>query len=391
MATPMFGPAAAPLPVTKPLAAPKPAPYTRQMANQWAAGLNPTQRKAQDVRLDAITNQNRTQQLRDMALGKYVDKPPAPPPNPARPGQWNPSAASAGIASQAVNAPIPKGSTASSPQMSPSQLALMKMTLPQAAQYNAEDLSIPASREIVAPFTAAQTQGQQMALQEAGAQGQLAGQAAGAVGSLTDPNFLANTSAPLEAGAISAATRPITQQLTESTLPSLRSGAAAAGQYGSSRQGIAEGLASQAASQATGDTAAKIAESSYQSNLDAMTKALGLAPSISSMQTAPAVTTSGVGEVQQAQQQAEDTASLQRDMYNWNIPMQKAGQEAALAYGQPTGTATTASAAKPSLAQQILSGAGLGATIGSAIPGVGTAVGAGAGAGIGPLLYALSG
>jgi hypothetical protein len=98
-----------------------------------------------------------------------------------------------------------------------------------------------------------------------------------------------------------------------------------------------------------------------------------------------------VGEIQQAQQQAEDTASLQRDMYNWNIPMQKAGQEAALAYGQPTGTTTTASAAKPSLAQQILSGAGLGATIGSAIPGVGTAVGAGAGAGIGPLLYALSG
>ena len=89
------------------------------------------------------------------------------------------------------------------------------------------------------------------------------------------------------------------RNLTESTLPAIRSGATGSGQFGGTRQGIAEGLASGRASQAIGATSAGIANQGYQTGIDAMTKSLALLPQTQQAQLAPALATSGVGDVRQ--------------------------------------------------------------------------------------------
>lgn len=294
---------------------------------------------------------------------------------------WQPTAAmyKAGNAAS-VNTKPPKGSTVTSAQLSPGQLLLQRQALPHALAYAKENLAIPKSQELVAPFTAAQLKGQQMALDAAGDQATLAKRAADTSNFMLDPAALTAAGNPMEQAAIDAAVRPITQSLTEDTLPQLRSGAAASGQYGSSRQGIAEGLASGRASQAIGDTGAKIAESAYQSNLDAMTRALGLAPQTGQMQTQAATTTSGVGEVQQGQRQATDEANLSRDFYNKNIPLAKA-QNLTQLEGATGGGGTSSSTAEVPWWQKALSGGLGGASLGASIGGApGAAVGGGMGA-----------
>ena len=367
-----------------PLARPAPSPAPSPLA--WARSLTPAQRTTQDARLDALANPNARQTARDVALDKIMPKPA-----PAKP--WVPGPAANATAGTVTNAPLPKGSTVTSPQLSPSQLQLWRELMPQASQWAGENISIDPNRQLVAPFTPAQQAGQADVLSAVPGMRNIAGEGSSALSFLTDPNAINSLSNPLLASSINAATRPITQQLTEATLPQLESGAAAAGQYGSSREGIAQGLAGQAASQAVGDTAAKISEAAYQSNLDAMTKAMGLAPSIQQMQLAPGVAESGVGEVQQQLQQQQDQANLARDLYNMNIPLTKAEDLANISAGQGTGSQTTASAAPVSWLQALLGGASTGASIGSGLGSVagipGAAVGGAAGGGLGVLLSML--
>jgi len=273
-----------------------------------------------------------------------------------------------------------KNVTSTVTTLAPWQQSLVGKALPQASAYAREDLSIKPSTELVAPFDPLQLTGQNTALQEANAQQAIANRGAATSQFLMNPAALTAAGNPMEQAAIDAATRPIYQGLTESELPQLRSGAAASGQYGSSRQGIAEGLASGRASQAAGDTAAKIAESAYQSNLDAMTKALGLMPQTEQAQTMPAATISGVGEVRQAQRQASDEANLQRQFYNQNIPLQKAQNLTQLTTGLPGGGTSSSAKGGVDWLQGLLGGASLGNAI---VPG---GWGAAGGAALGTLL-----
>lgn len=265
--------------------------------------------------------------------------------------------------------------------LTPHQKALQNMAMPYAKEYAKRNMQIPKKATLVQPMNALQKQGQNMALDAAkGAQTDIAKNAAGGSDFLLNKALFPETN-PALAKTIDAATRPIQQNLMEETLPGLRSGAAVSGNYGSSRQGIAEGLASGRASQAIGDTGAKVANANYQAGLDAMTKALGLAPQTQAMQATPGLTVSGVGEVQQAQKQAERDANLARYFFNNQIPLTKATNLTALANGQPGSTTATSSSGSTGLLQGALGGAGLG----SAIPGIGTI----GGAGIGALLAAL--
>lgn len=77
-------------------------------------------------------------------------------------------------------------------------------------------------------------------------------------------------------GAIDASTRPIVDTLQRQILPGIRGEAVTTGNFGSSRQGIAEGLASGEASKAIGDTASKLAQSTYGTNVDALGKQFGI-------------------------------------------------------------------------------------------------------------------
>lgn len=278
------------------------------------------------------------------------------------------------------------GSTTTKNQtiLNPQQKALVGLGMPAAKKYAMTNPTISGKTPMVAGFTAPQMQGQNMALAAAkGGQQNLANESADTSKFLLH-DVLFPGSNPALAGTIDAATRPIQQNLMEETLPGLRSGAAVGGQYGSSRQGLAEGLASGRASQAIGDTGAKVANANYQAGLDAMTKALGLVPQTQAAQLAPAVTTSGVGEVQQGQKQDTIDANLARQMYNKNAYITKAQNLIGLASGTPGGGTSSSATGKTGLLSGALGGASLGAKL---FPGV---AGAAGGAGIGALLAALS-
>ena len=272
-------------------------------------------------------------------------------------------------------------------QLSPEQRQLLDLAMPGVRSFAAQ---VPErySGTTVADFTAPQTTGQNLALGAVGAQQGLASNAANATNFLTGGDIWNPASNPYLTEAIGAATRPITQNLTETQLPAIGHAAASTGNFGGSRQGIAEGLASRGASQAIGDTSSKLVQGQYQTNIDAMLKGLGLTPTVQGAQTAPALTTSGVGDVQQAMNQAKLNEQVGNFNYAQYAPFLQSQDIISLLQGLPGGSVTTTGnspTANP--ATQALGGAATGASLGSALfPGVGTAAGAGIGA-ILPFLF----
>lgn len=196
-------------------------------------------------------------------------------------------------------------STSTTTVQNPGQDKLINLGIPFLQQFAANPPNLP-SAGTVAPFDPAQTAGQEDILGAAapgGSQQTLANTAAGGANFLGSGAALDPSTNPALQDTINAATLPIQQNLTESTLPAVRSAATQTGQFGSSRQGIAEGLAAGRASQAEGATAAGIANQGYQSGLDAMIKNLALIPQTQQAQLAPGLATSGVGDVRQSMSQ----------------------------------------------------------------------------------------
>src|SRR5262245_24077435 len=286
------------------------------------------------------------------------------------------------------NPPPPQQTTTF--QMSPEQRELMNLALPGIRSFAA---NVPQRYQgtTIADFTAPQTSGQQMALGAAGTQADLSGMANRTFGrlttDLTDPS-----QNPQLAGAITASTRPIMQTLTESALPAIRGGAQGAGQYGCSRQALAEGIATRGAEQAVGDTAAKLAQSTYETNMRSQLQALGLLPTVQTGAVTPALTTSGVGDVQQALEQQKLNQQVAGFNYDQLAPYLQSRDLLSIMAGLPGGTniSTGMNPPQASGGQKALSGAlqgaSFGASLGSIVPGVGTLAGAGIGAGAGALM-----
>ena len=185
-------------------------------------------------------------------------------------------------------------------ELSPEQQQILALGMPGLTNFAAEHPTaegmIP-SFSGVAGFDPMQTQGQEQVLGSTGAQQDIVGSAGQGNQFLTSGQALDPSTNPYMAKTIEAGVRPIREQLLEKALPSIRSGAVGAGQFGSSRQGIAEGQAIRGAETAAGDTLAKIANAGYLAGLDAMTKGIGLAPGTAQAQALPGLTTSGVGDV----------------------------------------------------------------------------------------------
>jgi hypothetical protein len=208
----------------------------------------------------------------------------------------------------------------------------------------------------VAGFDPAQTAGQEQVLGAVPGQQGVVGSAATGNQFLTSGDVLRPDSNPALAQYMDAATKPLYQNLTEQVLPSVRSGAAAADQFGSSRQGIAEGLAAGRTAQAAGAATADIANKGYQTGLDAMTKGIGLAPQTAQDLALPGLTTSGVGDVRQQLAQAMLGEQAQRYQTTGMWPLLQAQSLAGMAGSLPgAGTTTTASGpTAPSGLQQAL-------------------------------------
>lgn len=264
------------------------------------------------------------------------------------------------------------GSSSPAPQtqttqynMSPEQRQILGLAMPSLsgfAEANPTAANIIPSTSGVAGFNPTQLAGQQQVLGAAQGQAGVTGSAAGGNQYLTSGAVLDPNTNPGLRGAITAATRPITTDLLEKALPAVRSGAEAANQFGGSRQGIAEGQAIRGAEEATADATAKVVNPAYQAGLDAMTKNIGLAPSVAQGLAIPGVTTSGVGDVQQALTQQQLTEQQQRQQTSAMWPLMMGQQLAGIAGALPGGgTTTTASGPQaPSGLSQALGFGGMG-------------------------------
>lgn len=277
--------------------------------------------------------------------------------------------------------PVPTQTTTS--VLSPEQQSLLSAAMPQLQQFAATPLK-NYSGETVAGFTQPQQQGQQMALDAAGAQGQTAQQASNTAGFYLGGDIWNPSTNPALQGAIKAATDPIYTRLNEQLLPSIRQDSITTGGFGGSRQGIAEGAAIRDTQNAAVNAASSLVQNQYETNVRAQLQALGLVPTVQQAQVQPALTTSGVGDVQQNLQQQQLDAAQQNYWMDQLLPLMQGQAVAGIVGGLPGGsTVSTGSvppAGSPTSAKNILGSAMTGATLGSAIPGIGTGIGAAGGA-----------
>lgn len=264
-------------------------------------------------------------------------------------------------------------------QQDPAAMELKQLGLPFLKEFAQNPPQLPTG-PLNAGFDPLQTAGQEAVLGQTGTQGNIVGDAANTSHFLSG-DVLSPESNPALGKYISAATLPLYQNLTENVLPSIRSGAETTGNFGSSRQGIAEGLATGRTAQAAGQVSSDIANKGYQAGLDALVKNLALTPQTANAQLIPGVTTSGVGDVRQALTQAQLQEKNLREIYPQLLPFLMGSSLFNTASTiQPVGTTTTgvSSAQNP-----ITQGLGLGIAGLGALGSLGGSAGI---AGLAPLL-----
>ena len=219
------------------------------------------------------------------------------------------------------------------------------------------------------------------------AQGQLPKNAALAnqgFGTLINASDINNN--PNLQAAITAATAPTIRAFSDAggPLSSIRDQFQGAGQFGSTRQGVAEGIAADRLQQNVLGTGAQMAQQAYLSGLDSTARGLALAPNAVQANLAPATTLDAVGQESRTLQQQVIDDMMQRWNYNQNLPAANLSQYQQLINGSFGGTSSTQ--ATPNKTAQTVglmaTGAGLGAYI-AAGTSVGGPYGAAIGAGVG--------
>lgn len=279
-------------------------------------------------------------------------------------------------------APQTQSSTSTTTQnLNPQQQQLLDLIMPQITNFAA---GVPKRYQgsTIAGFNPTQMAAQEMLLgQGVGAQNAAYNSAKGVTDFWTNPGALDPSGNPGMRGTIDAAVRPITEQLTQSYLPAIRSEAIGGSNFGSSRQGIAEGLAMQGASRATGDTAAKITNANYQTNVEAQLRAMGFLPQVAQMGTAPALTTGAVGDVRQSLEQAQLGEKAAQFSWDQMAPYLQSKEILSFLQGIPGGSTTSTGQSEASTPRRnpimgALGGAATGASLGSAFGPWGTAIGA---------------
>lgn len=169
--------------------------------------------------------------------------------------------------------------------------------------------------------------------------------------------------------AMQAAIRTNTQNFTDpgGVLSQLRGGAQQAGQFGGSRQGIAEGVAAGRLNQTNADTVAQMGSDAYNKGQDTSTKTMMFAPQALEAGMTPVSWLSGVGAQKEnlgAEQANYDAASR---MWNLNAPWAPLQNYANIVFGGASpGTtsesSTSAGKRDPLTTATQAAGAGLSAT-----------------------------
>jgi len=266
--------------------------------------------------------------------------------------------------------------TTTTQQLTPEQQALTGLAAGNYQQFAGSNPTLPTGNQAVAGFTPAQQQGQQMTLNAAGQMEPVVGTAAGTNQYLSSGAFLDPGSNPYVQNAVSAATAPIFQDLSQRTLPGQQAtGAAGSGvNFGGSREGVQEGLDVQGAQRAAGQAGANIMNTALGQGLTATNQAIAQAPTTAGSLALPGGVTSAVGDVQQQQGQSVLNANNAASWFQQMLPLLKAQMltqgAAGLPGGSSTSTGTTQQNADP--VSQIIGGAsaagGLAGGLGKLLP-----------------------
>jgi len=145
---------------------------------------------------------------------------------------------------------------------------------------------------------------------------------------------------PFFGGTLDALIRPATQQLTQTVLPQIDSGAIDAGGFGGSRQGIAQGNAINSWQQNVLDTSQKFGSEAYGQGLESLGRAMAMAPGIQQMANVPASIMGQTGDAQRAYEQQMIQDQIDRWNYGQTQPMDMLNWYAGLV-GNPLGGTTT--------------------------------------------------
>lgn len=146
--------------------------------------------------------------------------------------------------------------------------------------------------------------------------------------------------------AIQAATRANNQNFSDAggTLSQIRTGAENAGQYGGSRQGIAEGLAASRLAQTNADVAATMSSAAYDKGQDTFAKTLMFAPQALEAGMTPVNWLSGVGAQKENYQQQLNDYDANAAMWKLNAPWTPLQNYASIVFGGASpGTTSTSS------------------------------------------------
>ena len=220
----------------------------------------------------------------------------------------------------------------------------------------------------------------------------------GQVGQTAAGGFL--NANPYQQAMMAAATRPLTQQFSETVLPGISSLYSRSGRLGSGAMERALGTATEAYGRSLGDITANIAGTQYQQERGlqqqaqlAQSQLAGLAPQFYSQQFLPSQTLAQVGAQQEAIAAQPLQEQLARYQFGQQLPYQQLQGYLSSVYGTPLGSYGTQTTNAPTYQNRgagILGGGiagGLGGyALGQAFPAIGGTYGALGGAALGGLL-----
>jgi hypothetical protein len=270
-------------------------------------------------------------------------------------------------------------------KLSPEAQQINDLAFPFLQDYAQSTQTLPQPN--IVGFNQNEQNAQQMALDAAnGGMTQQMTNAAAANNMLMNPNFLSAGSNPYLSQYGDAIQQKMTQNLTESVLPALRSGSVVNGGFnagGNTRYGIAQGKAVGETGDAIGSALSNLYNNAWNTNVGAMGDAIGRSGQVGTNLLKPATAVAAVGGQQRDMSQAQSDAAAQYDWLSQNMPYLKASQlyDIIGKMGGSQGVSTVQGAMPQSggfggAAGGALSGAASGAMMGSAIPGIGTAAGA---------------
>jgi len=174
-----------------------------------------------------------------------------------------------------------------------------------------------------ADFTQAQQMGQAGGLNFAqGAMQDTAGSALGANRLMTSGDLLYASSNPYLQQNITDANNLIGRDFRENIMPAIGQGAQGAGQYGSSRQGIAEGIAGRGAAEAMARNTNQMMNQGYGMGLNAMATGVGQTQGALAAGLSPYQAMQDIGAQQQAQNQLGINDAVNAYNFNQQAPWQ---------------------------------------------------------------------